>query len=115
MSDTLPDHSSPDSQGSFLNGFTVGLFAGAAGYFLFSTKKGESFRKLVSSEWDQAKHSLADAGVIDSPAMTVRECIVSVVSTVAKQIDSNKVKSSTKSKTAKAESKADKRRLFKNT
>lgn len=44
-----------DQEGSFLTGFTVGLFAGAAGYYLFATKKGAKLRTQLSQEWQQAQ------------------------------------------------------------
>lgn len=55
---------SQEHQGSFLGGLAVGLFAGAAGYFLFATKDGEQMRKKVEHEWQSAKESLAKDGII---------------------------------------------------
>jgi gas vesicle protein len=119
------------SQGSFLNGFIVGLFAGAAGYFLFGTKKGETIRHKINEEWEQAKVQLSDQGVIESSDMTIREFLASIVEKISlgDLIDTNssksaktQVKSSKSSKllesfktskTIKA-SPAPKRRLFKN-
>jgi gas vesicle protein len=43
--------------GSFLTGFTIGLFAGAAGYFLFATDKGGKVRKSLAREWQEAQQS----------------------------------------------------------
>lgn len=45
-------------QGSFVLGLTVGLFAGAASYFLFATSEGEKARKELMKEWSSAKSQL---------------------------------------------------------
>lgn len=74
-----------DDQGSFLTGFTLGIFAGAAGYYLFATDKGKKLRTELNKEWEQARsqigpetfqhssirdmlYSLAKAMQIDLPA-----------------------------------------------
>ena len=69
-------------QGSFLNGFTLGIFAGAVGYFLFGTNKGKSFRNDISKEWESAKGKLAEDGIIDSKEATLREVINDFVTKV---------------------------------
>lgn len=125
---SIQDTSQETSQGSFLNGFTVGLFAGAAGYFLFGTKKGETIRHKISEEWEQAKVQLADQGVIESSDMTIREFLASIIekSSFRDLIDTTNITDSTSKKTAKNQAKpsksskttketqAPKRRLFKN-
>ncbi len=55
------------SNGAFVTGFTVGLFAGAAGYFLFGTKQGSEMRKRMVEDWDNAKYRLAEEGIIEDP------------------------------------------------
>lgn len=55
---------SQEHQGSFLGGLVIGLFAGAAGYFLFATKDGQQMRKRVEREWESAKEALANDGII---------------------------------------------------
>lgn len=62
-----------DSHGSFLNGFTIGLFAGAMGYFLFATDKGQKVRKQLNTEWEKAKKELEDSGKIEKGKGTLRD------------------------------------------
>ena len=62
-------------QGSFLTGFSLGLFAGAAGYFLFGTHSGKKVRQDLSKEWDQAKEKLAQDGIIDDPDASLRDVV----------------------------------------
>ena len=52
-------------QGGFVAGFSVGLFAGAAGYFLFATPQGAKLRKQLMQEWETAKDYMAKEGVTD--------------------------------------------------
>lgn len=47
-------------QGSFLAGFTVGLFAGAAGYFLFGTDQGRKIKQQLAKEWQLARNTLPE-------------------------------------------------------
>lgn len=48
-----------DTQGgSFLSGLTLGLFAGAASYYLLGTKDGQKLRDRLKNEWDEAKGNL---------------------------------------------------------
>lgn len=49
-------------QGSFIGGLTIGMFAGALGYFLFATDKGKKLKKELAKEWDQARATLPDKG-----------------------------------------------------
>src|SRR5690606_30526733 len=49
-------------QGSFIGGLTVGLFAGAVGYFLFGTDKGRQLKKHLAKEWEQARANMPDRG-----------------------------------------------------
>lgn len=112
-------------QGSFLNGFTLGLFAGAAGYFLFGTPKGESVRKKMSQEWEYAKKHLAEQGVIESSNMTIRDllrtCVEQLAATTTPQHkqqlkpQQKQAKSSKSTTDSSASTTATKRRLFKNT
>lgn len=66
---------SDQNQGSFLGGLALGLFAGAAGYFLFGTKDGEQVRKKVEKEWQEAKSTLADEGIIKDKNASLKELI----------------------------------------
>ncbi len=58
---------------SFMTGFTVGLFAGAAGYYLFATEKGKKLRRQLSQEWELAKDQLVADGAIVNPQTNLRE------------------------------------------
>lgn len=99
---------SEQSQGSFINGLAIGMFAGAAGYFLFATKDGSKIRKKVENEWQEAKAVLAQEGVIKDKNITISEMItewlgVGQIKTVKKKKTTlktapKKTKSSTKFK-----------------
>lgn len=84
---------SEEKQGSFLNGFTIGLFAGAAGYFLFGTDKGISVRKKLAVEWERAKKDLEKEGVLKE-GEGLREIVADTVKKIAATSKTqNKVKS----------------------
>lgn len=57
----MPDEQRSDS-GSFLGGFTLGIFAGAAGFFLFGTDKGRKLKEELVREWQHAQAELPDRG-----------------------------------------------------
>ncbi|MFZ5376392.1 MAG: hypothetical protein ACOZAN_01835 [Patescibacteria group bacterium] len=63
----------------FLGGFTLGVFAGAAGLFLFGTDHGKKLGQQLADEWDQAKESLADRGVIENKDVTLGEMLRGVL------------------------------------
>ena len=66
---------SEQNQGSFLGGLALGLFAGAAGYFLFATKDGAKIRRDVEKEWQSAKISLAEEGLIADKDLSISQMI----------------------------------------
>lgn len=66
---------SEQNQGSFLGGLALGLFAGAAGYFLFGTKDGEKIRKNIEQEWNAAKGTLAEEGIIKDKDASLKDLI----------------------------------------
>lgn len=66
---------SDQNQGSFLGGLALGLFAGAAGYFLFGTKDGEQVRKKVQKEWQEAKTALVEEGIIKNKDQSIKDLI----------------------------------------
>lgn len=66
---------SEDKHGSFLNGFSIGLFAGAAGYFLFGTNKGNDVRKQLATEWEKARVELEKDGVLEQ-GKSLRDMVV---------------------------------------
>lgn len=105
----------PDKdQGSFINGFSLGIFAGAVGYFLFGTDKGKSFREDVSKEWDLAKDKLVEEGLIENKDATLREVINDFVSRVLGEnkaqelIPTSKTKKAEKAKNKKTKAKSKK-------
>lgn len=49
------------SSPSFINGFFIGLVAGAAGYFLLATKKGKVVRKQLARQAGHGWQELEDA------------------------------------------------------
>ncbi len=73
MADTQQSQSSDGNV--FVTGFTVGLFVGAAGYYLFATEKGSKLRKQLVHEWEHAKVDLVQEGVIQNPKISLREFI----------------------------------------
>lgn len=77
---------SDQDQGNFLTGFTFGLFAGAMGYFLFGTPKGEELRSQLAEEWDLAKNDLTEAGVIGQNN-SIRDVINLVLNKVSTHIE----------------------------
>ncbi len=58
---------------SFVTGFTIGLFAGAAGYYLFATEKGAKLRKQMVADWEGAKEHLIEEGVIEDNRISLRQ------------------------------------------
>lgn len=60
-------------QGSFIAGFSLGLFAGAAAYFLFGTERGGKIRKELVQEWDKAKKTMVADGAISDVQISLRE------------------------------------------
>lgn len=108
---------SSSNEGSFVTGFTVGLFAGAAGFFLFGTNKGQVVRGKLSQEWNQAKKQLAQDGVISSPDLSLRDMFTQLISTITDvPHEDKKVKKAApkkKSSSEKSSIQTKKRRFFK--
>lgn len=73
-----------NSGGAFLSGLTVGLFAGAAGYFLFGTERGAKLRKDLEAEWMKAQSQLYQEGLIDNPEVSLRDFLRTMVEKMAK-------------------------------
>jgi gas vesicle protein len=72
-------HQDTNNSSSFITGFTVGLFAGAAGYFLFGTKEGAKVRKQLVEDWEEAKEHLVEEGVLEHPEISLREFFRNVI------------------------------------
>jgi len=66
---------SDQDQGSFIGGLALGMFAGAAGYFLFATKDGSKVRNKVEAEWKEAKVILAEEGLIKNKDVTISQLV----------------------------------------
>ena len=66
---------SDQNQGSFLGGLALGMFAGAAGYFLFATKEGAKTRVKLESEWQGAKEKMAQDGIIQDKNMSISQMV----------------------------------------
>ncbi len=71
----LVEEEYPAQQGSFVSGFTIGLMAGAAGYFLFGTQRGTAIRKQLIKEWEGAKENMVKEGVIADNQISLRGVI----------------------------------------
>src|SRR5258708_38805733 len=63
---------------SFVTGFTVGLFAGAAGYFLFATKKGAEVRHQLTEDYELAKENMVKDGWIPHSKVSLRDFAKSI-------------------------------------
>lgn len=84
MSD--PAQEVQNQSGSFVTGFTVGLFAGAAGYFLFATDRGEKVRQELQKEWKEAKDRVqAEGTVTEDHLEDIAETVVEAGQVVAKK------------------------------
>lgn len=66
---------SKHDEGSFLTGFSLGIFAGAMGFFLFGTNDGKKIRHDLNQEWEKAKVKLAEDGIIANPDQNLRDVI----------------------------------------
>jgi|GEM_PF-692107 len=71
----MVDHTQNQSSdgNSFVTGFTIGLFTGAAGYYLFATERGAKLRQQLVTEWENAKIDLVEEGVIENQHVSLRE------------------------------------------
>jgi hypothetical protein len=83
MSQSHHPYEVDNSGGSFLSGFTFGLFAGAAGYFLFGTERGAKVRRQLEEEWRAAQSKMFSEGVIDAPTISLRDMLKDFVHKVA--------------------------------
>lgn len=88
-------------QGSFLTGFTVGLFAGAASYFLFATDKGSKVRTSLLEEWEIAREKLNTQGVIKNKDISLREVIKDAVEAAAEKAGMSVQKKAAQSQSSK--------------
>lgn len=82
-----------DDQGSFLTGFTLGIFAGAAGYYLFATDKGKKLRTELNKEWEQAR---SQVGTETFQYSSIRDVLYSIAKAMQIDVPAKKDKSSTK-------------------
>jgi len=89
--------------GSFSTGFTLGLLAGAAGYFIFGTHKGKQVREKLSVKWQDAKKLAADdwpekAGTVGDVLKEIFAQISSSAENTTKQPKRKKKKTASKKK-----------------
>lgn len=77
MNNTVPRD---NDQGSFLTGFGLGLFAGAAGYFLFATDKGKKIQDELAKEWQEAKKNLEKNQSAEKTKATLKELLIETAS-----------------------------------
>lgn len=105
MSDTTHAAGSSD-QGSFVTGFTIGLFAGAAGYFLFGTDRGKKLKKQIASEWQTAQSTVhtqqPNESGLASTLPSIREFVKNVINSA---MEMGEAKKASANKTAKSASK----------
>lgn len=93
-----------DNQGSFVTGLTIGMFAGAAGYFLFGTNKGKALRQELEKEWASAQADLqsrsSQTSVVESLSPSLKQVFNSIIELVRQQqADGDVVAESLKRKT----------------
>lgn len=75
--DDFPDHS-----GGFVAGFSLGMIAGAAAYYLFGTEKGRVLRAQLVEEWEGAKDHMVDDGVLKDRQVSLREFMQKLIQDV---------------------------------
>ena len=79
-----------EEHGSFSLGFTFGLLAGAAGFFVFGTERGKKAREQFSKQWHEAhKHMAKDP---DAIVPSLREAYTTVASAVLGETPKKKKK-----------------------
>ncbi len=96
------------------------MFAGAAGYFLFGTKRGASLLKQLEGEWESAKKQLVDEGIIETGDIKLKDFARGVINQVLGEMDQfvlpagtpSSSKTSSKKSSKKSDSKP-KKRTFK--
>lgn len=64
---------SQESRPSFVAGFSLGLFSGVLGYFLFGTERGQKVRAELSQHWAEAQAHLKEEGVLETEGQSLRE------------------------------------------
>ncbi|PIY80545.1 MAG: hypothetical protein COY80_02160 [Candidatus Pacebacteria bacterium CG_4_10_14_0_8_um_filter_42_14] len=78
----MSDHES----GHFSTGFSLGLLAGAAGYFVFGTNKGKEFRVELSKKWQEAKKVAADEWPKEAGAETIGDFLKTMITQISSEI-----------------------------
>ena len=97
MSQTTNDQSS-----TFLVGFTWGLIAGAAGYFLFGTDQGKKVRQQIAQEWNEQVDQLTETGA-RTEKVSLREAVVSFIHGLTSENEAQPAKSSAIKASSKAQ------------
>lgn len=86
---------------SFLNGFSCGLLAGAAAYFLFATDKGKKIRADLKSKWPEFAAKLQEDGLIADSQQSLENLIKECFTTSEADSAKNKTSSSPTKQTIK--------------
>jgi len=81
-------------QGSFIGGLTIGMFAGALGYFLFATDKGKKLKKDLAKEWEQAQAALPDRGEGFTSYASLKDLFGQIKQRIEASVDEAESKSS---------------------
>ncbi|MGD9129443.1 MAG: hypothetical protein PVJ09_03085 [Candidatus Woesebacteria bacterium] len=104
-----------DNSGSFLTGFTVGLFAGAAAYFFFATDRGDELHLKLKKEWEQASEKLAEKGVIEDKNLKLKDLAASFFEKISTACSSKSISKSGVKKKKISKKKSSPKRLHKKT
>lgn len=83
---------------SFIGGFSLGLLAGATGFFLFATDRGKQVRQKINLVWQEASEDLSAQGFIDDPQESLRDFLQKTLTKCWQQIEQPVVKSDKTSK-----------------
>jgi len=66
-------NSNTKNYSTFASGFSLGMFLGAAGYFMFKTDDGNKLKMKLEGEWDVARVYLAKSGLIPDANMSLKD------------------------------------------
>lgn len=114
----MKKNNSPEDSGSFFSGFTIGLFAGAVGYYLFASEKGSKLVKKVSKEWEKAQKELPVKSGKSVAKTSIKEGLLGILQELVASVESvnDQVNTSENmSNTSKRARKKTSKRQFKNT
>ncbi len=81
------DNRTQSDSGSFITGFTLGIFAGAFGYYAFATKDGKKLTTKISAEWAAAKSTLMSDLIGESNQHSLRDLAAVAKKTILDVLD----------------------------